>query len=265
MAAMEAALGSEFMKILTHALLAGAMLFAPATMAVAQDEEKAVSFTGGATFVSDYRFRGVSFSDKDIAVQGAMEMGTTMGFYVGLWGSSIADFNGATAEVDLYAGWRGEVGPVTLDGGILGYFYPGGTGTDIYELYGSVGGTVGPVGLKVGLNWAPDQGNLTGSNRYLYFGANAGIPNTPISVKGNLGFERGSLVVDETGSTTSKTDWLIGVDVKFEPLTIGFAYTDTDLPGNFSGIQPGVGGPLPGADANSFSGGAFIVSLGVSF
>lgn len=257
------------MKMITRALLASAMLFAPATMAVAQDAapdtEKSVTFSGEAAFVTDYRFRGISLSDKDVAAQAGIEMGTAIGFYTGIWGSSIADFNGATVEVDLYAGWTGDVDIFTLDIGILGFLYPGGTGTNYYELYGSVGAGLGPVSVTAGFNWSPDQGNLSGSNRYFYIGAEAGIPDTPITLKGNLGFERGSLVPDETGSTTSKTDWMIGADITFEPLTVGFAYVDTNLPGNFAAVQPGVGAPLPGAKANSFANGAFVVTLSASF
>lgn len=253
------------MKMIPRVLLASAMLFAPATMAAAQDEEKAVTFSGEATFVSDYRFRGISLSDKDVAVQAGIEMETAIGFYTGIWGSSIADFNGATTEIDLYAGWRADVDIVSLDVGILGFLYPGGTGTNYYELYGSVGAGLGPVSLTAGLNWSPNQGNLSGSNRYFYVDAEAGIPDTPITLKGHLGFERGSLVPDETGRTTSKTDWLIGADITFEPLTLGFAYIDTNLPGNFAAVQPGFGAPLPGAKANSLGSGAFVVTLSASF
>jgi len=241
------------------------MLFAPATMAAAQEAEKAVTISGEATFVTDYRFRGISLSDKDVAVQAGIELGTNVGFYTGIWGSSIADFNGATAEIDLYAGWTRDIDIITLDIGVLGFFYPGGTGTDYYEFYGSVGAGLGPVSLAAGVNWSPNQGNLTGSNRYFYLDAEGGLPNTPITLKGHVGFERGSLVPDETGSTRTKTDWLIGADVNFAPLTVGIAYTDTNLPGNFAGVQPGVGGPLPGAKANSLADGAVVVTLGVSF
>lgn len=32
------------------------------------------------------------------------------GFYANVWGSNIADYGGADVEVDLMAGWSGDVG-----------------------------------------------------------------------------------------------------------------------------------------------------------
>lgn len=241
-----------------HALtfaVATALLAGSATAARAQDD-KPVSFSGNVTFVTDYRFRGITLSDKDVAIQGGIDLSTQPGFFVGIWGSSIAEFNGATTEIDLTAGWTGTFEFLTPTIGIIGYLYPGGTNTDYYELFGSLGFEAGPVALEVGLNVAPNQSNLSRSNRYLYFGASAGIPDTPITLKGQLGFERGGLVPDETGTRTTKTDWLIGADISFEPLTIGFAYTDTNLRRSF----PGGGGR-----ANDFGRGAFVVSLSAGF
>ncbi len=228
------------------------------------EEDKPVSFSGEATFVTDYRFRGVSLSNRDPAVQAGLEMETKPGIYVGLWGSSIAEFNGATTEIDLYGGWRGSFGAISTDIGIIAYLYPGGVDTNIYELYGSVSGTVGPAELTVGLNIAPNQGNLDRSSRYLYFGSAFGIPDTPVTIKGNLGFERGGLVADETGRTTKKTDWLIGADFAFEPLTVGVAYIGNDLPRRFQGVQP-LSTPIPGQRANAFAKNTIVVSLSIGF
>ncbi len=233
--------------------------------ALAEDGESAVSFSGEATFVTDYRFRGISLSNRKPAVQAGIEMETQPGFYVGLWGSSIEEFNGATVEMNLYGGWRGAFGPITTDVGVLGYIYPGGDDTNIYEIYGSVSGTLGPAELTVGLNVAPNQGNLDRSSRYLYFGGTVGIPDTPVTLKANLGFERGALVADETGRTTKKTDWLIGADFVFEPLTIGVAYVGNDLPRRFIGVSPGVGPVLPGERANDFAKNTVVVTLSLGF
>ncbi|MDN4634534.1 hypothetical protein QCD71_23755, partial [Sphingomonas sp. PsM26] len=35
-----------------------------------------------------------------------MELSTQTGLYVGTWGSTISDYNGARAEIDAYAGYR---------------------------------------------------------------------------------------------------------------------------------------------------------------
>ncbi len=253
----------------SNSFVLAASAAAAATLAVAgparAQEDKPVSFSGEATFVSDYRFRGISLSDRDPAVQAGLELSTKPGFFVGLWGSSIAEFNGATAEIDLYGGWTGTFDFLSATLGIIGYLYPGGDDTNYYELYGELGFTLGPAELTVGLNVAPDQGNIARSNRYLVFGASLGVPETPVTLKGSLGFERGGLVPDETGRTSKKTDWLIGADFSFEPLTIGVAYIGNDLPKRFPAVGPRPGPGLPGAPANEIAKNTVVVTLSVGF
>lgn len=221
--------------ISSRAALAGALmlgaLVAPTAASAQEEEAKALTVTGNVAFVSDYRFRGTSFSDLDPAVQGGITLTTKPGFFIGAWGSSIADFNGSTTEIDLTAGWAGALAGLNVSGGGIFYTYPGGTDTNIFELFGTVGIPMGPVTATFGLNWAPDQGNLTRSSRYAFGTLSAGIPNTPITLKATLGNERGALVVDESGSTTSKWDWLVGADLTWEMLTLGVAYVGNDLTG----------------------------------
>lgn len=50
----------------------------------------AITVSGSATIVSDYRFRGVSQSDKDLAVQAGITVTHESGLYVGAWGSNLA-------------------------------------------------------------------------------------------------------------------------------------------------------------------------------
>ena len=77
---------------LALAALAATAFAAPA---LAQDELEPAGGDGGldvsatVTGVSDYRFRGVSSSDRDPAIQGSVDL-NYRGFYVGAWASSIA-------------------------------------------------------------------------------------------------------------------------------------------------------------------------------
>jgi uncharacterized protein (TIGR02001 family) len=246
----------------THAVrvLASAGLLALAVPAAAQDDAPAVKITGSAAFVSDYRFRGISFSDLDPAPQAFIQLTTQPGFFISAWGSSIADFNGATTEIDLTAGWTGSVGGVTPTIGAIWYTYPGGRGTNTIELFGSVAVPLGPVTGTFGLNWSPDQANLSRSSRYVFGTLAASIPNTPITLKGTLGHERGGLVVDESGRTTQKLDWLIGADIAFAPLTLGIAYVGNDLPRN--SISDGEGGSFR---ANRLAKDGIVLSITASF
>ena len=224
-------------------MLAGALMLAvlaAPTAALAQDEEKALSVSGTAAFVTDYRFRGISYSDLDPAVQASITLTTKPGFFFSAWGSSIADFNGSTVEVDLTAGWSGELVGLNTSAGVIYYTYPGGTDTNVWELFGSVGIPLGPVTATFGLNWAPDQGNLSRSNRYAFGQVSGAIPGTPVTLKAILGNERGSLVVDDSWTKTSKWDWTIGADLTWEALTFGVAYVGNNLTNNDTAPWGGV-------------------------
>ena len=86
-------------------IIAGAALLATsvAAPAFAQDTAPppAITVTGGATLVTDYRFRGISQTAKRFAIQGTFTVAHTSGFYATVWGSSIDDYiaNGGDAEV----------------------------------------------------------------------------------------------------------------------------------------------------------------------
>ena len=104
--------------------------------------------------VSDYRYRGISQSRLKPAVQGGIDFDTD-GFYVGFWGSSIKwikDAGGdASAEIDLYGGYKGDIvkDSLTYDVGVLTYQYPNNklpTKAETYEIYGAL--TYGPATLK---------------------------------------------------------------------------------------------------------------------
>lgn len=222
--------------ISSRAVLAGALMIAglaAPTAAIAQEEEsKPLSVSANVAFVTDYRFRGVSLSNLDPAVQGGITLTTEPGLFVSAWGSSIADFNGSTVEMDWTAGWSGDIAGVSTTAGVIYYTYPGGTDTNVVELFGSVGIPLGPVTATFGLNWAPDQKNLPTSSRYAFGQISGAIPGTPITLKGVLGNERGGLVVDDSGTKTNKWDWLIGADVTWEALTFGVSYVGNNLTNN---------------------------------
>lgn len=189
--------------------------------------------TGNATIVSDYRFRGVSLSDEDPAIQGGFNLNHESGFYVGTWASSTEDSAVyGNAEIDFFAGYTAEVAPgTTIDGGLLYYYYPNGDdsagNSDFFEPYVSLSHTFGPVTAKVGAAYAWDQSALAGDNIYVYGDLGAAIPTTPISLKAHIGYSDGSLGIDADGNYV---DWSLGASAAFGPLSIGVAYVDTDLP-----------------------------------
>lgn len=208
-----------------------------------------VSFSGSTTLVSDYRWRGVSLSNNDAAIQGGITASTTPGFFVSVWGSSIAPYGGATTEIDIYGGWTKTYGGVTPTIGIYGYLYPGGSGVDFYELYASLGFGVGPINVTTGINFAPSQDNIGGSdNTYVYVAPSFAIPGVPITLKGNLGYESGAIVSALGTGDDDKVDYMLGVDFGYKMLTFGVQWVGNNRSSN--------GGIL---------GDTFLVTLGASF
>ena len=215
-----------------------------ATPALAQDDDagSGVSVSGNVAVVSDYRFRGVSLSGGDFALQGGIDAAHDSGFYVGTWGSSIA---GGTPygelELDVYGGWTGEVASgVTVDVGLLYYLYPtgdvAGADTDYFEPYASIATTIGPVGATVGVAYAWEQDSLGGNdNLYVYTDWSLGIPSTPVSVTAHLGYTDGvlapPLLSAPLAGDDSGFDWSIGASVPvYGGLTLGVAYIGTEGP-----------------------------------
>jgi uncharacterized protein (TIGR02001 family) len=114
-------------------ILAAAVLGAYSMSVQAQTAESTPtpehSFTGNVAVVTDYRFRGISQTYKQPAVQGGFDYAHSSGFYVGNWNSNVSGNsynNGAGLEMDFYGGYKfAPVQDLNLDIGLLYYYYPG--------------------------------------------------------------------------------------------------------------------------------------------
>ena len=115
-------------------LLGASLLSIAATGAVAQTAAPAApeakpdwAFTGNANLYSDYRFRGISQTNKKPAFQGGFDVAHVSGFYAGNWNSNVDTnfYGGANIEMDFYGGYKLALGDFSLDFGALYYYYPG--------------------------------------------------------------------------------------------------------------------------------------------
>ena len=267
-------------RILSTALAAA--IAATALPAAAQDTDppKPVTVSGSVGLVSDYRFRGVSQTDKELAVQGGLTIAHESGLYIGTWASNLAGwgtFGGANMELDLIAGFKTPIGSgATLDVGATWYMYPGGfDNTDFIEPYAKLSGTLGPASATLGVAYAPKQEALgswyangaaaaagvytdpgdKNDNVYIWGDVSAGVPNTGLTAKAHLGYSWGNDGLGPFATSPAPTgeyaDWMVGLDyaVAGTPLTLGVAYVDTDisrreaayLQPSFSKGQDGVG------------------------
>ncbi|MDO7844515.1 TorF family putative porin [Sphingomonas immobilis] len=256
------------MRISTIAI-GGLMLAASATPAFADDAAPPPEFTinGTAAVVSDYRFRGISQTDKNGAIQGSITITHKSGFYASVWGSSIDDYVTAAGtgnqEIDIIGGYSHSFGSIKLDGGVLYYFYPktkvAGVSSDFFEPYFDVSTTVGPVSAKATVNYAPAQkalgvcqggcGEKANDNVYLAGDFSVAIPKTPLGLTAHVGHSWGP-----TWLTIGNeyTDYSFGATATYKMLTLGVSYVGTD--GDF--ITP--------SGKNASSGGA-VFSLTAAF
>ena len=106
---------------------AGVVLGIVAGLLPALQSQAPQPFSGNLTFVGDYRFRGVSQTYTQPAVQAGVDYAAAIGAYAGAWGSNVSGnqfLNGASLELDVYGGYRRSYGKLGLDLGMQYYWYP---------------------------------------------------------------------------------------------------------------------------------------------
>jgi uncharacterized protein (TIGR02001 family) len=147
--------------------LFGALAFitiAPA--AFADDEGAWGGFTAGGALTSDYRFRGISNSDRDGAAQAWVQYDQS-GFFGNIWASTI-DFNDettydSTIEVDFTAGYNYSFSDETQAGiRAIYYWYADADAPtaapdyDYFELAASGEHDFGMAAVSGEVTWSPD-------------------------------------------------------------------------------------------------------------
>ena len=141
--------------------------------------------TGNFGVTSDYRFRGISQTEKSAALQGGIDYADKSGFYIGNWNSNVSSrmYTDSTGlESDLYSGFKKElVKGVTVDVGTYNYFYSQAANkfsstSNTHEVY--LGVSTGPVSVKYSRSLG-DYFGATNSKGSQYFQADLAYPITP--------------------------------------------------------------------------------------
>ncbi|KZE15391.1 MULTISPECIES: TorF family putative porin [Sphingomonas] len=252
-----------------------------------------VTVSGSAAVASDYRFRGVSQSDQEMAVQGGITIAHDSGAYIGTWASNLAGwgtFGGANMELDLIAGYKTAIADgATLDVGLTWYVYPGGADkTDFAEPYARLTGTAGPATLTAGAAYAPKQEAIgkwyaTGAdaargvytrpgakddNLYLWGDAALPVTGIPITAKAHIGHSWGQDGLGPNATAVSPTgsywDWSLGADATWRTLTLNVSYVDTDLSDRDAAyLRPSFSRGQDGS--GNIAGGTVVVALTAAF
>ena len=220
-------------KLLLAAALCAAFAAHAAQAQEAAKPDNELSFN--AAVVSDYRYRGISQTRLQPAVQGGADyVNNPTGLYVGAWASSIKwtkDAGGdGDVELDLYAGKRGQVSDaVSYDVGVLTYVYPsnglknvaGFANADTTEVYGQLG--VGPAYIK----YSHAVTNLFGfvdskNSGYLDVGANIEA-GEGFTVNLHAGHQK-----VKNNEAADYTDWKVGATRDFGIVTGALAVVGTN-------------------------------------
>ncbi len=209
-----------------------------AAPAAAEAPASSIYINGSIVIASQYRYRGLSYTNNDPTAQVFLTVSHKSGLYVGFFGSNLSGdgtFGGDNLEADVYAGWLKTVGKVTFDTGVWRYQFPGTKNFDFLEVYSSASIPVGPAKIKPGFYYAPKQKNIgNNDNLSLYTDASLPITKTPITLKGHIGYQTGagSTLAGPTGVPGAKGhyfDYLVGADVTWRNFTLNVSYVDTDI------------------------------------
>jgi uncharacterized protein (TIGR02001 family) len=208
------------------------LLSLAAPLVLADEAAKPVDeISFNAALASDYRYRGLSQSRLQPALQGGADwVNNPTGMYAGVWLSTIKwikDAGGdANIEWDAYAGKRGEIASgVTYDVGALAYIYPSNslpTDTNTLELYGQLG--YGPAYAKYSVSTT----NLFGTadsrrSGYLDLGANVDLGSGY-----TLNLHAGHQQVRHN-SALAYSDYKVGVTKDFGVATVALAVIGTNI------------------------------------
>ena len=198
----------------SKAVLGLACLASVSTAVWAQTPAPESTLAYNAGVVTEYRYRGLSQSRFNPAVQGGVDYADASGFYVGAWATTISwikDIGTASnsgskgpVELDLYGGYKFSVGDIAMDVGYLRYQYVSNTldkttgfkNANTDEIYAA--GTYGPFTLK----YSHSLSNLFGQYNLDANKGTAGSTYLDLSATFDLG--DGFTLVPHVGKQTVK-------------------------------------------------------------
>ncbi len=193
------------MKKLTKIALASISLmglYTAAPAAYAQDAASAPApdwaLAGSLAVQSDYRFRGISQSDRNPVPQGSLNLTGPDGFYIGTWMSQInwqldSKNENPGVEWDIYGGKHFDLDGTDLNVEAYEYAYPdantfGGAAASYFEGIFTVSHTFGPVALDAVYAVSPQFTLGSGTGNYIE-GQSVITLNDWLTVSANVGHQ----------------------------------------------------------------------------
>jgi uncharacterized protein (TIGR02001 family) len=224
----------------------------PATPPAAEKEAWKAPFGGtfafGLGFFSDYSYRGISQTQRQVAFQPAFTYETptvsenvALSAYVGAWGSNV-NFpgTGTTAEIDLLAGFKLKAlsEKLTFDLGYIRYNYLSAPASLFYDFneFGLVAGyDFGVAQVSAALRYSPNFFANSGAAWYKW--GQVAVPLSFINFNENVSFKLfgtiGNQYVERYAfygiPYDNYWDWQIGLTVNVYGFDLTIAYVDTNI------------------------------------
>lgn len=185
---------------------------------------QAADVSGTVSFTNDYRFRGLSQTMGDPAVQGSLDVGFDNGVYAGIWGSNVDFDDDANLEIDYYVGYGNDINDaLSYDVMAAYYTYSGYSGEDydylelITSLYYS--------DFSFSYAYAGDYANSGDESHYLAVDYSYSI-NDAIALDLHAGHSFGDAYSDDY------EDYSIGLSGNAVGLDLSLAYLTNDVEGS---------------------------------
>lgn len=187
-------------------------------------------WSGSVSLTSDYRFRGVSQTDRNAAIQGSIQYNGSQGIYVGAWASNV-DLPGAEgSEIDLFAGYDYALDENTTIGvEAIYYWYPNADNSELnyVEFVGKVAHQMGAVGASLEVAYGPD---INGEMGLAYTGGleakvidSVYLFNDGISASGHFGHQ------SFDGATDDYNFFDVGMTATAGAFALDVRYVGTDI------------------------------------
>ncbi|MEH6577933.1 MAG: TorF family putative porin [Amphritea sp.] len=197
---------------------------APACLLLASAAQAAeVSSTIG--FTNDYRFRGISQTAGDAAIQGSLDMFFDNGAYIGVWGSNVDFGDDANLELDWYVGYAGQISEtLSYDATLYYYTYPGYEAADID--YAEVDFNLYYGGFKAEYSYSNDYVNTSETGQYVALDYNTEVIEN-LNIDLHAGYSFGDYW-DEL-DIGEYADYSVGVSSSFAGVDLSVAYLFNDI------------------------------------
>ena len=165
---------------------------------------------------NDYRFRGISQTDRGPAIQGEFALESKWGFYTKIWGSNVnlADVKDkiATLEMNYIVGCERMIKDISVDFSFVRYSYPKNTGINYNEFLFSIGYKI----ITFGLAYSNKVFDTKDRGLYLYADFETSVPGSdcwPFVFK-DLTFSAHGGHYNFSGSLSKKDYFDFGIYIK---------------------------------------------------